>query len=99
VWRQAVIEGVMMQTLEWLTAVFRKRNGDLKIKQERLFSDVKRITLPGSLFLRGVVALVAAFIKGMKTLLYSVRQCIEDEAVEAQESIEKPLGQVSVLRR
>ena len=88
-----------MQTIEWLTVVFRKRNGDLKIKQERLFSAVKRIPLPVSLFLRGVVALVAALINGMKTLLYSVRQCIEDEAGEAQESIEKPLGQVSVFRR
>ena len=89
---QAVIEGVMMQTPGSLAVVVRKRNGELKIKREHLDSFLSRIPFRGKPFLRGILALVTALIKGMEALSYSAQQCFEDEAGEAPESLEKAPG-------
>ncbi|MBW2145751.1 MAG: DUF1385 domain-containing protein [Deltaproteobacteria bacterium] len=86
---QAVIEGVMMRTQGSLSVVIRKRNGEMKIKRERLVSVVERMPFLGKPFFRGVVVLVEALIKGIQALMYSAQQNMEDEAGEAANSPDK----------
>ncbi len=89
---QAVIEGVMMRAQGSMAIVIRKRNGEMKIKQERLVSVVERMPFLGKPFFRGLILLVEALIKGIQALSYSAQQCIEDEASEVENSPEKSMG-------
>ncbi|MGE5582172.1 MAG: DUF1385 domain-containing protein [Bacillota bacterium] len=76
---QAVIEGVMMRGREHLAIAVRKNNGEIVIKKDPVGTVTKKYPFLKWPFLRGVVALCESFGIGMKALMFSADQFMEDE--------------------
>ncbi len=76
---QAVIEGVMMRGQEYLAVAVRKTNGEIVLKKDQVGSITKKYPLLKTPFIRGVVALCESFAIGMKTLMFSADQFVEEE--------------------
>jgi uncharacterized protein YqhQ len=76
---QAVIEGVMMRGRNYLAVAVRKSNGEIVIKKEPVGSITKKLPFLKWPFLRGVVALCESFAIGLKALLFSADQFLEEE--------------------
>jgi uncharacterized protein YqhQ len=76
---QAVIEGVMMRGREYLAIAVRNNQGEIVIKKEPVSSVTKKYSFLKWPFLRGVIALGESFMVGMKALLFSADQFMEDE--------------------
>jgi uncharacterized protein YqhQ len=83
---QAVIEGVMMRSNEFITVAVRKEDGSIKVKDDPFKSISKRIKLFGLPFIRGVIGLGEMMMVGMNALNYSANQMIEEPG---QEDVEK----------
>lgn len=79
---QALLEGVMMRGSKYVTAVFRKPNGELSIHKEELTGLYKSrlIKIP---FLRGMIILLDALLLGTRLLVLSANQQTgEEEKIE-----------------
>lgn len=76
---QAVIEGVMMRSPDFVTIAVRKEKGDIKLKDDPYTSITKRIKLLGLPFIRGVINLFEMMIVGMKALNFSANEMVEEE--------------------
>lgn len=76
---QAVIEGVMMRGRNSLAIAVRKNNGEIVIKKEPVGSITKKLPFLKWPFIRGVVALCESFSVGLKALLFSADQFLEEE--------------------
>ncbi len=76
---QALIEGVMMRSPNFITAAVRKTKGDIKMKEENFMSMGRRIRFFGVPLVRGVVNLVEMMIIGMKMLNYSAKESLDEE--------------------
>jgi uncharacterized protein YqhQ len=76
---QAVIEGVMMRGRDYLAVAVRKNNGEITIKKDPVGTIAKKYPFLKWPFLRGVVALCESFGVGMKALMFSADQFMEDE--------------------
>ena len=83
---QALIEGVMMRSPNFITAAVRKTKGHIKLKEENFQSITARLKLFGIPFVRGVVNLFEMMIVGMKMLNYSAKESIDEEEDESTES-------------
>jgi uncharacterized protein YqhQ len=83
---QAVIEGVMMRSNEFVTVAVRKEDGRIKVKDDPFKSISKRIKFLGLPFIRGIVGLGEMMMVGMSALNYSANQMIEEPG---QEDVEK----------
>jgi uncharacterized protein YqhQ len=77
---QAVIEGVMMRGREYMAIAVRNNRGEIVIKKEPINSVTKKHPYFKWPFLRGIIALGESFMVGMKALLFSADQFMEDEA-------------------
>lgn len=75
---QAVIEGVMMRGREYLAVAVRKEGGEIVVHKEPVGMLTKKYPLLRLPFLRGVVALGEAFSHGLKALLFSANQFLEE---------------------
>jgi len=82
---QAVIEGVMMRSQNFVTIAVRKSEGGIIEKDENFKSLTTRIKLFGIPLVRGVVNLVEMMILGMRMLNYSAAQSMADESPEKNE--------------
>jgi uncharacterized protein YqhQ len=83
---QAVIEGVMMRSPNFLTVAVRKNSGKIKVKDETykgLCSRVKIFALP---IVRGVVSLFEMMIVGMRILNYSAAEQMDELETDEKES-------------
>lgn len=76
---QAVIEGVMMRGRDYLAVAVRRNNGEIVIKKDPVGSLTKKYPVLKWPFVRGVVALCESFGVGMKALMYSADQFMEEE--------------------
>lgn len=76
---QALIEGVMMRSPNFITASVRKTGGHIKTKEESFRSVSKKIRFFGVPLVRGVVNLVEMMVVGMKMLNYSAKESIDEE--------------------
>ncbi len=76
---QAVIEGVMMRGRNYLAVAVRKNDGEIVIKKDPVGSITKKLPFLKWPFLRGVVALCESFSIGLKALLFSADQFLEEE--------------------
>ncbi|HEY8464044.1 MAG TPA: DUF1385 domain-containing protein [Bacillota bacterium] len=76
---QAVIEGVMMRGREYLAIAVRNNQGEIVIKKEPVNSITQNYKFLKWPFLRGVIALAESFGIGIKALLFSADQFMEDE--------------------
>lgn len=75
-----MIEGVMMRGRDYLAVAVRKNNGEIIIKKDPVGTITKKYPFLKWPFLRGVVALCESFGIGMKALMFSADQFMEDEA-------------------
>jgi len=88
---QAVIEGVMMRSPNFITVAVRKEKGEVKMKDEVFRGFCQRVKVFGIPVLRGVVNLVEMMIVGTRMLNYSASEKLEDpdEPSEKQGMFEK----------
>jgi len=77
---QAVIEGVMMRSPEYVATAVRKPDGRIALKRERFISWTKRIKALGWPFFRGGVMLIESMVLGIKALNFSGEVAMEEEA-------------------
>ncbi len=68
---QAVIEGVMMRSPNYYTISVRDQNGEIKFKQEKFASSIKKYKFLSLPIIRGVVQFVESMRIGFKALDYS----------------------------
>lgn len=96
---QAVIEGVMMRSPNFVTIAVRKSEGGIVQKDENFKSLTARIKLLGIPLVRGVVNLFEMMIIGMRMLNFSAGQAMEEvpaqkkqdaAIVKTEKSAEKP---------
>lgn len=76
---QAVIEGVMMRGRDYLAVAVRKTDGEIVVKKEPVGSVTKKLPFLKLPFIRGVVAFCESFTIGLKALLFSADQFLEEE--------------------
>lgn len=76
---QAVIEGVMMKSSNYLSIAVRKKNKKIKKKVEkyRFLSETNKIL--GIPFIRGIVYLIEMLVVGIKALNYSANEAGEQD--------------------
>lgn len=94
---QAVIEGVMMRSPNFITVAVRKSKGDIKLKEQDFQGIGMRIKLFGLPFIRGVVNLIEMMIIGMRMVNYSANESLdmEEEESENQTKFEKIIMSIS----
>jgi uncharacterized protein YqhQ len=86
---QAVIEGVMMRSPDFITVAVRKENGKIKVKDDPYKSITKKINLLGLPFIRGVIGLFEMMIIGMKALNFSAKEMVDEGDDEPQTPLQK----------
>ena len=86
---QAVIEGVMMKNKEKLAVSVRLPNGKIKTKKERLKKRKKIFQKP---FLRGFFVLLDTLVIGIKSLLWSADQQLEEHEKITKKEVFLTLG-------
>ena len=73
---QAVMEGVMMKSQNYLAIAVRNEKGMIVTKKEKLKKKKKFLQLP---FIRGIVNLVETLVIGIKSLVWSANQLSEEK--------------------
>lgn len=84
---QAVIEGVMMRSPQWLTTAVRKPSGEIVYKKTKISSNRGKLAkIP---FVRGAVSLFDALVMGIKELTFSANQSEveEEEQITQKEAV------------
>ena len=76
---QAVIEGVMMRGRDRMAIAVRRNPEEIVVHQESVGSIAKKYPVLKIPFIRGVVALCESFAMGLKSLLFSANQFIEED--------------------
>ena len=76
---QAVIEGVMMKGPDSMAVSVRKENGKIITKKEKLKKKPKWAKL---FFIRGIVNLIDMLVLGIKSLVWSSNQFVEEDEKE-----------------
>jgi len=76
---QALIEGVMMRSPNYITVAVRKPGGSITLKDETFKSIAARVRILGIPLVRGVVNLFEMMIVGMRMVNFSAGQAMEDE--------------------
>ncbi len=84
---QAVIEGVMMRSNDFITVAVRRESGDIELKDDPFKSITKKIKILGWPFVRGVVGLFEMMVVGMKALNFSAGVMIEEEEGKKREDM------------
>lgn len=85
---QAVIEGVMMRSPNFITVAVRKNKGDIKVKDQNFRSFCLRVKLFSMPLVRGVVNLFEMMIVGMRMLNFSANEML-DQPEKDEEKISK----------
>ena len=73
---QAVIEGVMMRNKERFAVAVRLKNGSIKVLKQKSSKYPKLFSYP---FIRGIVGLLYALYDGIKALMWSSNQQLEEK--------------------
>lgn len=84
---QAVIEGVMMRSPQWLATAVRKPSGEIVYKKTKISSNRGKLAkIP---FVRGAVSLFDALVMGIKELTFSANQLEveEEEQITQKEAV------------
>ncbi len=71
---QAVIDGVMMRSLNWYSVAIRKQSGEVDVKLFPIISVFKKYPIAKVPLIRGIIALIENLVLGFKSLVYSVDQ-------------------------
>lgn len=84
---QAVIEGVMMRSPDYVSVAVRKPDGKIVVKRDAFISWTKRIKALGWPFLRGGVILIESMALGIKALNFSGDVAMEEENAKAGKEV------------
>jgi uncharacterized protein YqhQ len=84
---QAVIEGVMMRSPNFITVAVRKENGTIKLKTEPFKSISAKIKFLGKPIIRGITNLIEMMVIGFRIINYSASESLEETEVS-----DKPEG-------
>lgn len=76
---QAVIEGVMMRSPQFVSVAVRRPNGKIALKREPYTSWTKRFKVLNFPIFRGGVVLIESMVLGMKALNFSSEIAMEEE--------------------
>jgi len=76
---QAVIEGVMMRSPEFIAVAVRNPGGSIILKRDRYISWTKRFKILGIPFVRGAIILIESMVLGVKALNFSADVAIKEE--------------------
>jgi len=76
---QAVIEGVMMRSPEYVSVAVRKSNGKIVVKRESFVSWTKRSKILGFPLIRGGIILIESLVLGIKALNFSGEIAMAEE--------------------
>lgn len=79
---QAVIEGVMMRSPNFITVAVRKNKGNIKVKEQDFVGIGARVKLFGIPLVRGVVNLFEMMVVGMRMLNFSANESLDQEEEE-----------------
>jgi len=82
---QAVIEGVMMRSPNFVATSVRKKNGKIKTKQDPFQSIIMKYKLLSIPLVRGVVNLVEMMIVGMHSVNFSANEFVDEDEEEKEE--------------
>lgn len=77
---QAVIEGVMMRSPEYVSVAVRKPDNKILVKRESYISWTKRNKFLGMPFIRGGVVLIESMVLGIKALNFSGDIALQEES-------------------
>lgn len=80
---QAVIEGVMMRSPNYITIAVRKTAGNIKLKDETFQSLTAKMKLLGMPIVRGVINLFEMMIIGVRIINYSASESLDEPTDEA----------------
>lgn len=89
---QAVIEGVMMRSPEYVATAVRKPDGRIALKRDRFVSWTSRLKPLGWPFFRGGIMLIESMVLGIKALNFSGEVAMEEDAKTGKET-DKPKTQ------
>jgi uncharacterized protein YqhQ len=76
---QAVVEGVMMRGAGFWAIAVRKPDASIHIESHEIDSIVLRVPILGKPFLRGIIVLGQSLAIGMRALMISANQSLEEE--------------------
>ena len=91
---QAVIEGVMMRSPEYISTVIRRADGSLEDDTFEFVPIAKKIKIFGLPVVRGAVSLFETLKIGIKTLNWSADKAIEDENIQKAKEKREKNGQI-----
>ena len=86
---QAVLEGVMMRSPEFVTVAVRKADGKIVLKKEAYVSWTKKLKILGWPFIRGGVILIESMVLGIKALNFSADVAMKEEDKKKEENKKK----------
>lgn len=92
---QAVIEGVMMRSPNFVTVAVQKKDGSIKVKVTQFTSLVKRVKLFKLPLIRGVVNLCEMMVVGLNALNFSAEEYAEDFETEEEKAASKKAREAS----
>lgn len=84
---QAVIEGVMMRSPNFITVAVRKNKGDIKVKDELYEGLCVRVKLFAVPIIRGIVNLCEMMIVGARILNYSATEQLDEPEISENPSV------------
>ena len=76
---QAVIEGVMIRSPQYISTAVKSPNGKIYVRQEKFNSIAKKYKLSKIPIIRGAVVLIESLYIGIKTLYWSAEVAAEEE--------------------
>ncbi len=76
---QAVLEGVMMRSPDYVSVAVRKPDGKIALKRDKHLAWTKRIKILGLPFVRGGVTLIESMVLGIEALNFSAKAAMEEE--------------------
>jgi len=82
---QAVIEGVMMRSPEFISVAIRRANGEIFVKRDPYVALTKRFKFLNIPIIRGVIVLVETLYIGVKTLMFSADEAMKEVSPKTKE--------------
>lgn len=86
---QAVIEGVMMRSPEYVAVAVRQPDGKIALKREKYISWTKKNKLLGLPLIRGGVILIESLVLGIKALNFSSEIAMQEENKKSKKKKKK----------
>jgi len=95
---QAVIEGVMMRSMNSIVISVRKQNGKIKVNKKRYKTLIQKYRWLNIPILRGVINLFEMMVIGSRAINFSASEAVEDDANVVDEKESSPKKQTKASK-